>query len=157
MKNPAFYAFVFGLTLSSCQTVKRPQELAIPQSAVTQKRTPDIHNRKPTSPAPPEAHNKAKFFGEIWIRPGRTWWHEDGETLYLQMDGTQDGDPRALSYSKLKSMYRGVVPKKSSDDRRIYKLVWGPPRQDHIKLKAQPTSLPALPPVLSLEQAGPLP
>lgn len=148
MKTPVFYAFVFGLSLSSCHTVKGPQELALSQPAVVHRTTGsksqvsrntahskievaeekdekrNISQKREEPKAEPLAPKGARFFGEIWVRPGTKLLSVPGGTLMLQSDDFQDSDPKALSYFSLKSMYRGVVPKKSNGDQKIYKIVW---------------------------------
>ena len=172
MKTPAFYAFVFGLSLSSCQTVKGPQSLAHPQPAVAH--TAQSKTQAPVKKEEPkqnlfskkqdreadkqiekQAPKGASFFGQIWIRPGRSWFsNKKNHTLWLAQDDAQDDDSNALSYFTLKSMYHGVgVPaKKSGADQRIFKLVWRPYSGEGVPRKQQ-----ARPPVPPLEQVGTLP
>jgi len=164
MKTPAFYAFVFGLSLSSCQTVKGPQNVAHSPPTVALKGTTGSKNQISEKKAgsnikevqtreEQQAPKGARFFGEIWIRPGKSWFsNKEGHTLEMAQDDGQDADPNALSYFTLKSMYHGVAPQKSSGGRRIYKLVWRPYNGEGLPRKQQ-----ARPPIPPLEKTGPLP
>lgn len=168
MKTQAFYVLVFGVSLSSCQTLKGPQELVHSQpelapiaqtkTQVSVKKEEPKHNffqnlfpkKQPEHKVEKHASKGASFFGEIWIRQGGCLQDRDGQTLHIVEDDSRDDDPDALSYSALKRKYGGRGSRKSSGDQRVYKIVWKPCLLVPRKLKDKPSVLP-------LEQSGPLP
>ncbi len=149
--------------------MKGPQELAHSQSAVvhTSQSKPQVpvktevsnrnlfqnlfSNKEQQPKGEPPEPKGARFFGEIWIRPGRSWFsNKAGHTLEMAQDDAKDDDPNSPNYHTLKSMYHGVAPQKNSGGKRIYKLVWTPCPPDPALLKAlraaqQPTKADPLP------------
>lgn len=102
MHKLAVYALTFGtLSFASCTQTLGTQTLG-------------------TQASQKSALDREKFYGEVWIRPGKRIRLHPGGTLYLKEATSNEIAPRSLSSFSLQRAYGSPISKQMKRNEKVY-------------------------------------